>query len=442
MSKSSLSRRHFLGTASAALAPLILPSRIWAADTAPNDTIQMGFIGMGKQSHGLIGGFIGNPKVNVVAVCDVDTNRREHSKKSAEEKYAKRTDRPNFTGIEAYNDYQELLARDDIDAVCIATPDHWHAPMTLAAAAAGKDVYCEKPLTHTAHESIVIMDAFSTNGKVLQTGSMQRSMPEFRIGVELVRNGVIGKVKEVYTSFGDPARVCNLPGEEAEPGLDWDRWNGPSPERPFNSVLSPRGVHKHFPNWRAYIEYGGGMVCDWGAHHLDIAQWGLGRDGSAPVEIIPPGEAGAKRGCKFVYDDGITVTHQDGKGVEFVGETGRVVVNRGRFELWRGDGEQDFEFISKNQLGAAEEKYLSGDIEKVYRCTDHKGDFIDRVLDRAKPICDETVGGGSALVCHLMNIAYMRNAHLKWDAENRQFAPGGGEAAWLTKEYRDGYPLA
>ena len=439
----STSRRRFLGTsAAAAAAPFLLPSRVRAADTSPNEAIQMGFIGMGKQNGGLMNGFIGKSEVNAVAVCDVDTTRREHFKKQAEDRMSKRKNAEGFKGIEAYEDYRELLARDDIDAVCIATPDHWHVPITLAAAAAGKDVYCEKPLTHTAHESIVLLDAFEKNDRVLQTGSMQRSSREFRVAVELVRNGVIGKVKEVYCSFGDPARVCDLKEEEMEPGLDWDGWCGPGPMRGYSSVLSPRGVHNHFPSWRNFIEYGGGMVTDWGAHHLDIAQWGLGRDGSGPVEIIPPSDPKAKRGCKFVYDDGVTLTHQDGKGVEFVGETGRVVCNRGRFELWRGDGDKDYEFISRNQLDQAEEKYLQGDkIEQVYRCTDHKGDFLQRMRDRGKPICDPVVGAGSALVCHLMNISYMQNAHLKWDPENLRFAEGGGDPKWLTKEYRESYPL-
>ncbi len=160
---------------------------------------------------------------------------------------------------------------------------------------------------------------------------------EFRIACELVQNGVIGKIQRVECSFGDPASPCDLPEEAMEPGLDWNMWVGPAPMRPYNSVLSPRGVHKHFPNWRMYREFGGGMVCDWGAHHLDIAQWGLGMDGSGPVEARPPAKAGAKRGANLVYANGVVVEHKDGFGVHFYGTEGEVLVDRGQFAFKRGN---------------------------------------------------------------------------------------------------------
>ena len=271
-------RRTFMKISALSAAPFILPSKIWAAEKKPNSRLGMGFIGVGKQSKHLMNNFIQQPTVQVRAVCDVDTTRRETSQKRVNEFY---TAHPEMgtPDCAAYNDFRELIARDDIDAVCIATPDHWHAIPVLAALRAGMDVYCEKPLTHNIHEAKEIMDAVEENGRVLQTGSMQRSMEEFRVACELVRNSFIGEISHVECSFGPPGRPCDLPEEEMEPGLDWNLWCGPGPLRPYNSVLSPRGNHDHFPDWRSYKEYGGGMVCDWGAHHLDIAQWGL--DGEA-----------------------------------------------------------------------------------------------------------------------------------------------------------------
>jgi len=253
--------------------PFILPSRIWASETPPSDRLGVGFIGMGIQSRGLLNSFL-HEDVQVLAVCDVDTTRREAARKKVDEHYAAlpASGRP---GCAAYDDFRELLARKDVDAVCIATPDHWHAIVTLAALRAGKDVYCEKPLTHNIHEAIEVMKAVDANRRVLQTGSMQRSMKEFRVACELVRNGAIGKVERILCSFGDPAVPCDLPEEPMEFGLDWDMWLGPAPARAYSSVLSPRGLHDHFPDWRLYREFGGGMVTDWGAHHLDIAQWGM-----------------------------------------------------------------------------------------------------------------------------------------------------------------------
>src|SRR5208282_2381313 len=182
---------------------------------------------------------------------------RRNDAKQKVDKYNKNTD------CAAYDDFRELIARKDIDAVCIATPDHWHATVTLAALKSGKDVYCEKPLTHNIHEAVKVIKAVPAHHRVLQTGSMQRSMNEFRVACELVRNGVIGKIERVECSFGDPARPCDLPEESPEPGLDWNLWCGPAPLRGYSSVLSPHGSsYKDFPAWRDYREYGSGAIGD------------------------------------------------------------------------------------------------------------------------------------------------------------------------------------
>ncbi|MCF7972955.1 MAG: Gfo/Idh/MocA family oxidoreductase [Phycisphaerae bacterium] len=433
-----ISRRQFLTSASATAVslPFIVPSRVWSAETKPSDRLTMGFIGVGKQNRGLLNGFL-HRDTRVLAVCDVDTTRRDTAQKTVNDFY-KQT-----SGCDAYNDYRKIIERKDIDAVCIATPDHWHAIITVAALKAGKDVYCEKPLTHNIHESIEVMKAVQANGRILQTGSMQRSSSEFRVACELVRNGAIGKLIKVECQFGDPGRPCDLPEEAMEPGLDWDMWQGPAPVRAYNSVLSPRGNHDHFPNWRSYCEYGGGMVTDWGAHHLDIAQWGLGMDESGPVEVLPaPEGTRAKRGVTLVYANGVTVKHTDGFGVDFFGTEGRVQVNRGKFVFMRDD-EVISKFTQRSDGGSlmlatrkAEKEFLADAKIRLYKSNNHQDDFLECVKSRKKPITSEIVGARSAICCHLMNQAYYHGEKLQWDPAANKFINGTGNPAWLTRDYR------
>jgi predicted dehydrogenase len=441
---SKTNRRDFLKTASAiaASAPFILPSRIWGADVPPSERLTIGFIGLGTQGRGLLHNFLWQP-TRVLAVCDVDTTRRTDAKQIVDKFYSN-------SDCAAYNDFREIIGRKDIDAVCIATPDHWHAIPTLAALRAGKDVYCEKPLTHNIHEAVKVIKTVPAQKRVLQTGSMQRSMNEFRVACELVRNGIIGTVLKVECSFGDPGRPCDLPEEAMEPGLDWDRWCGPAPFRGYSSVLSPRGVHKNFPDWRNYKEYGSGAIGDWGAHHLDIAQWGLGMDDSGPVKVIPPADPRAKRGAKLVYANGITVEHKDGFGIVFYGTNGEVRVNRGKFVLivdgktiadHSEDKKKDSDSSEKATTCAAEVKkaeslYLANVPVKLYVSKQHVSDFMACVKSRKKPITSEQVGGRSAICCHLLNQSYYHHALLKWDPARFQFTGGTGDPKWLTRDYR------
>ncbi|MEM7392434.1 MAG: Gfo/Idh/MocA family oxidoreductase, partial [Verrucomicrobiota bacterium] len=388
------SRRDFLKTAAMASAPFILPSHIWSAETQPNDRIVMGFIGMGKQNRGLAGNFRQQDGVQMVAVCDVDRTRRDAAKQKCYEYYSRYPDRGS-ADCAAYNDFREITERSDIDAVCIATPDHWHAVITLAALRAGKDVYCEKPLTHNIHEAVDVMKAVKVNERVLQTGSMQRSWREFRTACELVRNGVIGTISHVTCSFGGPGKPCDLPPEVLEPGLDWDRWVGPAPYRSFNSVLSPRGDHNHFPQWRRYREYGGGSVTDIGAHHLDIAQWGLGMDGSGPVEVLPPADEKAERGAVLKYENGITVTHENGWQIHFYGEHGEVKVGRRQFEMVH-EGKLISRWTKREDGGSlqgavvtAERAFLENKLVALYKSENHTSDFISAMRSRKRPVTSE-----------------------------------------------------
>jgi predicted dehydrogenase len=442
------SRRDFLkstlvGSTATLAIPSLLPSAVWGAETAPNSRLTMGFIGMGTQSRGLLRGFL-SQGAQVLAVCDVDKTRREDAKKKVDEFYAAQSgSSPKPASCVATSDFKEIISRKDIDAVCIATPDHWHAYITLAALRSGKDVYCEKPLTHNIHEAVEVIKTVPANQRVLQTGSMQRSSSEFRVACELVRNGVIGRIQSVECSFGPPPVPCNLPEEPMEPGLDWDRWVGPAPARPYNSVLSPRGIHNGFPNWRNYMEFGGGMVTDWGAHHLDIAQWGLGMDASGPVQALPPASKTDRNGAKLVYASGITVKHTNGFGVDFVGPEGRVRVNRGKFIFEREGktvacyrGKEDADTNLAQQVRKAQEEYLKDAKVKLYVSQNHLSDFLACVRSRQQPITSEQVGGRSAICCHLMNIAYLNFTTVEWDPEHLTFAKGSGDPKWLTRDYR------
>ncbi|HUR57420.1 MAG TPA: Gfo/Idh/MocA family oxidoreductase, partial [Opitutaceae bacterium] len=214
-------RRRFLQTAALFAVPLILPRRVWSQETAPSKRLTVGCIGMGKQMKGHLGAFLGRDEIEVLAVCDVDTTRREAAKKRVDEAYTKKAG-ATYKGVAAYNDFREVLARKDIDIICIATPDHWHAYIAIAAVRAGKDVYCEKPLTHNIREAVELVKEVRKAKRVFQTGSQQRSSKEFRIACELVRNGVLGRVDAIHVSFGDPAAPYTLPAEPMEPGLDWN----------------------------------------------------------------------------------------------------------------------------------------------------------------------------------------------------------------------------
>jgi len=453
------SRRNFIKASGAVsiAAPFILPSHIWAAETKPNDRLALGFIGMGTQGRGLMSGFLDKKETQTLAVCDVDTTRREHAKKMVEDKYAKRTD-SDYKGCAAYKDFRELIARKDIDAVVIATPDHWHALIAIATARAGKDIYCEKPLCESIREARAMVEAVRKNNRVFQTGSMQRSSREFRVACELVRNGIIGKIDRVEVAVGDPGIPCNLPDEEAEPGLDWDMWLGPAPKRGYHSELSPRGVHKHFPNWRNYREYGGGMITDWGAHHFDIAQWGMGMDESGPVEIFPAEKPNARRGVRYRYANGVEVTHKDGPGVTFFGTDGKVIVNRGKFELWMGENQKagiipkpptdnpeqkiDKGKLLTQDLDNVEKEYLANARIKLYKSSDHKADWLSAIKTRSKPICDVEVGARTVTVCHLINLAYYHNQKMQWDPKKNEFVGGAGNREWLDVPHRDPWKLA
>ena len=435
--KGGLSRRGFLKGAAAAAgalsaAPFIVPASARGADgfSAPSDRITLGFIGMGCQNNGLLNNFIRQSDTQVVAVCDVETKRLNAARERVERHYADQREEGAWDGCEMYTDFRALLAREDIDAVVIATPDHWHAIQAVQACRAGKDVYCEKPLSLTVREGRMMVEAARRYKRVFQTGSMQRSDQRFRLGCELVRSGRIGEVKEVFVNVGGPAELlCLLPEEPVIPTLDWDGWIGPAPMRPYNAILCPDHTNS-FPNWRRYFDFSGGGMTDWGAHHFDIAQWGLGMDATGPVEITPP-DGGDVQRLTYRYANGVYMYHGGARGqagVEFVGTEGRVLVNRGYLETEPGD-------LARQPIGP--------DDVRLYNSNNHYRDFLDCVQTRAKPICDVEIGHRSATVCHLGNIAYWTGRGLRWDPAKEELIGDGAVelARWLERPNRSPWAL-
>jgi predicted dehydrogenase len=323
--------------------------------------------------------------------------------------------------------------------VVIATPDHWHALIAIAAANSGKDIYCEKPMAHTVLEGRAMVNAVRANQRIFQVGSMQRSMGEFRAACELIRNGVLGTVAKVDAAVAGPPTYCDLPEEKMEPGLEWDLWLGPAPVRPYNSELSPRGMPKNYPEWRHYREYGSGGVGDWGAHHFDIVQWAFGYDNSGPVEFFPAPMADAQYGARWRYASGLEVTHQAGNGITFYGDKGKLYVNRGKFQLWLGD---QLKAETMDDYSPLLKELLPANAVRLYRSTNQITDWAKCMRSRQLPVCDVETGQRSATVCNLVNQTYFNHQNIKWDPATESFTGGTGNPAWLTREYRAPWKLA
>ncbi|MCI0360888.1 MAG: Gfo/Idh/MocA family oxidoreductase [Planctomycetaceae bacterium] len=414
MTTVTFSRRRLLQAtaATAILGPTIL-SQSARGRVAANERIGLGFIGVGMMGRGHVNRFLGFEQVQVVAISDVALERAVHAKETVEKKYAEAVKSGIYKGCDLHNDFRELLARKDIDAVVIATPDHWHALGCVAAAKAKKDIYCEKPLTHTIAQGSKIAAAVRANNVVFQTGSQQRSEfgGLFRQAVEYVRNGRIGRLKTVRVGVGPPPVACDLAAEPVPSGTDWDLWLGPAPQRGYSEILCPKGIHKHFPAWRNYREYAGGALADMGAHHFDIAQWAMDTDASGPVEIHPP-DGPATSGLRFVYASGVEMFHGGRSGCTFEGEKGTIYVDRDKIECTP-------ESILKEPLTDAD--------KRVYFSDNHARNWLDCIASRKDPICTAEIGARSAAICHLANIGYALRRPLKWDPSSETF-PADSEA--------------
>jgi predicted dehydrogenase len=426
----AISRRRFMQAAALSAAPLILPSAVFGRKRVqPSDKIGIGFVGMGVMNRYHLTEFLKNEAVRVIGVCDVDTTRRKDAKRRVDEAYGESHGAGGEAGgCEEFEDHRDMLGRSGIDAVCIATPDHWHAACVLDAAAAGKDIYCEKPLSLTLREARLMIDAVRKHGRVFQTGSQQRTEYHgyFRTACEYVRSGRIGRLITIHVGVGTSSVPCDLPEEAFEPGLDWDRWLGPAPRRPYSSVLSPRGIHGHFPDWRKYKEYSGGILTDMGAHHFDIAQWGLDADGSGPVEVHPPLIEGASHGARLVYGNGVQVFHGGPSGTTFIGTKGTIYVDRDR--------------VTSTPDSILKEPLNEDDVH-LPKAANHRANWLDCIRSREKCICDVEVGARTIAACHLLNLAYWHRRSLKWDPAAWSFANDAKANSWMDYPRREGYEL-
>lgn len=420
-------RRRFLQTAAAAAAqPLFSRSVAWAA---PSERITIGMIGtgyMGADNH--LPRLLGRTDVEVVAVCDVVKERYDRAAEMIEQRYGDRKKSGKFAGVVKYTDFRELLANPGIDAVLIATPDHWHTIPCILAARAGKHIYCEKPLTHNIAEGRRLVTEIAKSGVTFQTGSQQRSEfgGRFRQAVEYVWNGRIGKLERVRVGVGGLPKVCDLPVQEVPAGTDWNMWLGPAPERAYHEELCPRGVHKHFPNWRGYIEYAGGGIADMGAHHFDIAQWGMETDRSGPIEIIPPKDPASGKGLRLLYANGVEIIHDEfEEGIKadcvFEGTEGKLLVSRGSISSLP-------ESILKEPLGENSRKAIPSD--------NHHSNWLEGIRSSGPTICPAEIGHRSASICHLVNIGYRIGRGLKWDAANEVFVGDPEASRQLSREAR------
>ena len=425
--QAGLNRRQFLGTAGAiaagAAAPLILPGRLFGA-SAPSDRVTLGFIGTGRQAMGMnIPEFMAVPGVQVVAVCDVDSWRLGEAKKLVEAFYAKQTPAGTFKGCATYRDFRELLARPDIDAVMISTPDHWHAIMAAAALRAGKDVSLEKPITRFISEGRMIADLAAKHERVFRVDSEFRSLERFHRAVELVRNGRIGGLHTIRS--GSP--VEEFP-EESEavsappPELDYDLWLGPAPSVPYiqKRVHAPHDL-KSRPGWFRSRLFADGMLTNWGAHLNDIAQWGNDTERTGPVEVRANGKFHEGKvwdvlesfDARYRFANGVEMFYTMGEPhVRFEGDKGWIQVNY--FKTAAHD------FLEASNPAILQEQLGPGDLRFPLRS--ERADFIEAVKTRGRTLEDPEVGQRTISLCHLAYISIQRGgATLRWDPVKERF---------------------
>jgi len=394
-----MTRRRFLTAtaAGAAAAPMFVRRSAFGA----NDRITAGIIGRGGPAGGGGGG------THLLAVCDVREDKVSGFRGNKE--------------VKVYRDFRELLTRDDIDTVFVGTPDHWHALASIASAKAGKDIYCEKPMTLTIREGRAMVDAVRRYDRVFQTGSQQRSEygGKFRFACEMVRSGRIGTVQRIHVNVGGPSGPCYLPPVPVPDGIDWDMWLGPAPWRPFHPQIGLSG------SWRAFRDYSGGGMTDWGHHHFDIVQWALDMDESGPVEVHPPDGKDVKL-LTYLYKcpfGTVEVYHGGAHGaqIEFIGTEGRVMVDRGTLQT-----DPPGIMATPTQPNEVPLEHSPG----------HKQNWADCVRSRKRPICDVEIGCRSVTVCHLGNLAYWLKRPIKWDPVKEEILGDPEAARWLDRPKR------
>ena len=437
-----VSRREFLSLSAIGLTSLtILPS--WTIDgirIPPSDRVVLGFIGLGRQGVGDFHAFTHCSGVQVAAGCDVDTIKNERFKKLVTT-WQKSKNMPER--CDTYDFYEQLIERKDIDAIAIATPDHWHALNAIHACQSGKDVYCQKPLSYNITESLAMIKAVRHNKRILQVGSQQRSDKEVQTAISMVRDGSLGYVSEVHVRVGEPPAPFNLPEEPVPSNLNFNKWLGPLnfPEVHYNHQMCPPIDYPDLQErgdwavWRYYRETGNGFIGDWGAHHFDIAQAALGMDGLSPIEYIPEGYNGAKY-ATMRYTNGQIIKEQpfienkpDDKGIKFIGDKAWLRVARGYIEC------SDPDLLRKS-----EQTFAAGEYEVS---TPHMQNFIDSVKSRREPIAPVEAGASTNILCCNFNIAHELGRPVNWDSVTKRFVDDkeAEEHRLYYYQYRNPYKL-
>lgn len=431
----SISRRKFIGTSLAGAAGLSLLPLIKGCKTPANDIIRLGFIGLGRQAMYLMNGFRRIQGVQIVAGADVYGVKRNRFEIRMNDFHKENDLNVN---VQTYEHYHQILNRKDIDAVVIASPDHWHGIMGVEACEAGKDIYMEKPLTFTIKEGVELVRAVRSGNIVLATGSQQRSDKNFQHAVNMVKSGRIGRIEKIFAYVGGPPVPYDLPKEQVPGDLNWDLWLGPNPFVHYNHELNPPisldpPVNEQlWGAWRWYKELGGGFTTDWGAHMFDIAQWAIDKDDSGPVRIIPAGYGNYEH-LTYEYADGIIMTEEPfnearTKGVKFVGADGWIEVSRGHYKA------------SDPSLMPPEEEKTAEDV--AYETgIPHLVNFIDSMRTRKDPIAPVEVGHRTCTTCTLGNIAYELMRPVNWNPAAESFVNDPAAEAFYHRQYRPGYSL-
>lgn len=440
LQRNNVNRRQFLkrttGIAAGAIAfPYFVSSSALgkAGSVAASDRIVMGCIGLGIRGTSLMRGFLGYQDVHVVAVCDVFESQRQNAKSIVDEHYGNED-------CATYNDFREVCRRKDIDAVCVATPDHWHVPVSLEAARNGKDLYTEKALGLSVAWDKALREACHRYGTVFQWGTQQRSDQNFRFGCELVRNGRIGQLHTVLVGVPHDFAFPNQPTQPVPDGLDYDMWLGPAPWTPYTyHRCRPWTKKENYSIWYHISDYClGGIGGYWGVHHVDIAQWGHGTDDTGPVEIegtaaFPEdglANCAISWKVKHTYADGVKMIYTDNKqnkqGVIFQGTEGWVHVSRKG--IWAEPESLLTSVIGPDEIHLIESKA-------------HERNFLDAVKTREKTICPIDVAVRSDTVCHLTDICTRLGRKLHWDPEKENFVNDPKASRMLTRPMRSPWHL-
>lgn len=431
----AMSRRQFLGSAATGIAGfMILPSfTVDGVRIAPSDRVVLGFVGLGQQGCSDFRSFTSCPGVQVAACCDVDSIKRERFRRYVTG-WQRGINMPQRCDV--YEEYERLLDRKDIDAIEIATPDHWHALVAIHSLQAGKDVYLQKPLTYTITESLAVQRAVRANGRILQVGSQQRSSAEFQQAIALVRAGALGDIKEIHCRVGDPPKPLDLPEMPVPENLNFNLWMGPlnDPKIHYHPdlcppvTLDPEQNEKLWGAWRWYQETGNGYPADWGAHMYDIAQAAIGMDGLGPVEFIPKGYKGAEWGT-MKYANGIIMQerpyrddNKNSQGIKFVGDKEWLRVARGFIEC-----------SNKKLLETQKQEIKAGQYEVS---APHMQNFIDAIREHKDPIAPVEYGCSTNILCCNFNIARELGRPVRWNPATLCFE-GDKEAAAHRLYYYD-----